>query len=225
MSAPSFDDLLPPALRGRDEYRRARTHRSAGAAHNERQEFLGDAVLGLVVSELLYRRFPEAPEGDLTRLRSHLVSRAMLAELAREWRLAERLECAPELPARGRAAAAGNALEAVAAAVYEVCGLDEARRFVERLYGRRLAALPAPAALRSPKARLQELLQERGHPRPEYALARERPDGEPRFEVECAVPALGLRARGGGARMRLAEAAAAEAALASIRRRWPEWTA
>ena len=225
MSAPAFDELLPPAARGRDEYRIARTHRSAGAEHNERREFLGDAVLGLVVSELLYRRFPEASEGDLTRLRSHLVSRAMLEELARERRLAERLVCAPELPARARAAVAGNALEAVVAAVYEVCGLDEARRFVERLYGPRLDALPAPDALRSPKARLQELLQERGQPRPEYALVRERPDGEPRFEVECAVPALGLRERGGGARVRLAEAAAAAAALASIRRRWPEWTA
>ena len=225
MSAAAFDELLPPAVRGREEYRLARTHRSAGAAHNERQEFLGDAVLGLVVSELLYRRFPAAPEGDLTRLRSHLVSRAMLAELAREWRLAERLVCAPELPARARGAVAGNALEAVVAAVYEVCGLDEARRFVARLYGRRLAELPAPETLRSPKARLQELLQERGRPRPRYALVRERPDGEPRFEVECAVPELGLRARGGGARMRLAEAAAAAAALESIRRRWPEWTA
>ena len=225
MSAASFDELLPPAARGRAEYRIARTHRSAGAEHNERREFLGDAVLGLVVSELLYRRFPEASEGDLTRLRSHLVSRAMLAKLARERRLAERLVFAPELPARGRAAMAGNALEAVVAAVYEVCGLDEARRFVERLYGRRLEELPDPETLRSPKARLQELLQERGHPRPRYALVRERPDGEPRFEVECAVPELGLRERGGGARMRLAEAAAAARALASIRRRWPEWTA
>ncbi len=218
-----IEDWLPEGTRDSPEYRIARTHRSAGAPHNERLEFLGDALLGLVVSEILYRRFPDLSEGDLTRLRAHLVCRSMLAQVAEDAQLDQALIAGDLSSSRARRAAAGNALEAVVASVYVTRGLEEARVFIERLYGRLLEDLPSPDSLRGAKNSLQEHLQARGrtaHAR--YTLLRERPRGEsPRFEVLCEVEDPAVRARGMGERVREAEQDAAAAALAQVRRRLP----
>ena len=221
-----IEDWLPKAVLDSPEYRTARTHRSTGSPHNERQEFLGDALLDLVISEFLYRRFPDLPEGDLTRLRAHLVCRTMLARLAESAELGQVLiaEAPPSTHPRARRAMEGNALEAVIAAVYEVCGIEEARTFIHRLYGRILEELPSPESLRSAKNSLQELLQARGRERARYTLLKERPQESPRFEVLCAVEDPEVRAKGTGDRIREAEQSAAEAALAEIRSRRPEWT-
>ena len=221
-----IEDWLPKAVLDSPEYRTARTHRSTGSPHNERQEFLGDALLGLVISEFLYRRFPDLPEGDLTRLRAHLVCRTMLARLAESAELGQVLiaEAPPSTHPRARRAMEGNALEAVIAAVYEVCGIEEARTFIHRLYGRILEELPSPESLCSAKNSLQELLQARGRERARYTLLKERPQESPRFEVLCAVEDPEVRAKGTGDRIREAEQNAAEAALAEIRSRRPEWT-
>ena len=222
-----IEDWLPKAVRDSPEYRTACTHRSAGAPHNERQEFLGDALLGLVISEFLYRRFPDLPEGDLTRLRAHLVCRTMLARLAESAELDQVLiaEDSQSNRPRVRRALAGNALEAVIAAVYEVCGLKEARAFILRLYGRVLENLPPPESLRSPKNSLQELLQARGRERARYTMLKERPEQSPRFEALCEVKDPKVRVKGTGERIREAEQDAAAAALAEIRRLRPKWTA
>ena len=216
-----IEEWLPKAVLDSPEYRTARTHRSAGSPHNERQEFLGDALLGLVISELLYRRFPDFPEGDLTRLRAHLVCRAMLARLAKSAELDQVLIA--EAPRSVRAAAwramAGNALEAVIAAVYEVGGMEETRAFIRRLYGRALEELPSPESLRGAKNSLQELLQARGQALARYTLLKERPEKSPRFEVLCEVEDLEVRVRGTGDRIREAEQNAAAGALAEVRRR------
>ena len=221
-----IEDWLPKAVLDSPEYQTARTHRSTGSPHNERQEFLGDALLDLVISEFLYRRFPDLPEGDLTRLRAHLVCRTMLARLAESAELGQVLiaEAPPSTHPRARRAMEGNALEAVIAAVYEVCGIEEARTFIHRLYGRILEELPSPESLRSAKNSLQELLQARGRERARYTLLKERPQESPRFEVLCAVEDPEVRAKGTGDRIREAEQSAAEAALAEIRSRRPEWT-
>lgn len=223
----ALERWLPQAVLDSPEYVTACTHRSAGAPHNERQEFLGDALLGLIVSEYLYERFPDLSEGELTRLRSHLVCRTMLSALARKAQLSEVLVVDPRqpLPARARHALAGNALEAVVAAVYQVGGLKAARAFVLRLYGSELSDLPAPDALRSAKAQLQELLAAHRHARPHYALLEEYAERTPRFKVACEVPSLALRTIGAGERIREAEQDAAAAALAKIRRQHPAWTA
>lgn len=223
----ALERWLPQAVLDSPEYATACTHRSAGAPHNERQEFLGDALLGLIVSEHLYERFPDLSEGELTRLRSHLVCRTMLNALARKAQLSEVLVVDPRqpLPARARRALAGNALEAVVAAVYQVSGLQAARAFVLRLYGAELDNLPAPEALRSAKAQLQELLAAHQRERPHYALLEEHAERTPRFKVACEVPSLALRTVGSGERIREAEQDAAAAALAKIRRQHPVWTA
>ena len=221
-----IENWLPKAVLDSPEYRTARTHRSAGSPHNERQEFLGDALLGLVISEYLYRRFPDLPEGDLTRLRAHLVCRAMLARLAESAELDQVLiaEASQSVRTRAWRAMSGNALEAVIAAVYEVCGMEEARAFIHRLYGRILEELPSPESLRSAKNSLQELLQARGRERARYTVLKERPQQSPRFEVLCEVKDPEVRARGTGERIREAEQNAAAAALVEIRRCRPGWT-
>lgn len=220
-----IEDWLPKAVLDSPEYRTARTHRSAGSPHNERQEFLGDALLDLVISEFLYRRFPDLPEGDLTRLRAYLVCRTMLARLAESAELGQVLitEASALTRPRARRAMEGNALEAVIAAVYEVCGIEEARTFIHRLYGRILEELPSPESLRSAKNSLQELLQARGRERARYTVLKEHPQESPRFEVLCEVKDPEVQARGTGERIREAEQNAAEAALAEIQRQRPEW--
>ncbi len=222
----ALEHWLPQAVLDSPEYVTARTHRSVGAPHNERQEFLGDALLGLIVSEHLYERFPDLSEGELTRLRSHLVCRTMLNALACKAGLDEALIVDPRqpLPPRARRAMAGNALEAVVAAVYQVSGLKAARAFVMRLYGSEWSELPAPESLRSAKAQLQELLAAHQHERPHYALLEEDAERSPRFKVACEVPSLALRTVGAGERVREAEQDAALAALAEIRRQRPAWT-
>ena len=222
-----LEHWLPKAVRNSAEYRTARTHRSAGAQHNERQEFLGDALLGLVISEILCQRFPDLPEGDLSRLRAHLVCRDMLEKLAEASgvdRLLITQSAGADRP-RALRAMAGNALEAVIAAVFQVCGYEEARNFVLRLYDQPLQDLPPPESLRSAKTELQELLQAKKRERARYMLLNEWPKQSPRFEVLCEVKDPEVQGKGTGNRIREAEEVAASAALAEIRRQLPGWVA
>lgn len=197
--------------------RAALTHRSAGSVHNERLEFLGDALLDLIVSEALYARVPNASEGDLSRLRASLVRREALAELAAGLDLGRFVQLgAGELRTGGarRRSILADTLEALLGAVFLDGGYERARRCVLALYAKRLANLPDPAGLRDPKTRLQELLQARGLARPDYEIVAI--EGEPherRFEVRCVVTDLELQASGSGTSRRRAEQAAAAAAL------------
>jgi ribonuclease-3 len=196
---------------------RALTHRSHGGPNNERLEYLGDAVISFVVAELLFRRFPEASEGDLSRLRATLVSGEALAALAAELGLGERLRLGDgEMKSGGqrRATILADALEAVFGAIYLDRGLDTARRAAERLFSRLMAALPAAAELKDPKTRLQEWLQGRGHALPTYSVLEV--SGEPhdqRFRVRCEVPALAISAVADGSSRRRAEQEAAQRIL------------
>ncbi len=210
---------LPPEVLASQEYQTARTHRSVGTPHNERQEFLGDALLGWVISEHLYDRFPDLSEGDLTRLRSHLVCRSMLSDLAQKMELGELVIVNDRQPlsARARRILEGNALEAMVAAVYQVCGLEATRTFIYQLYEEELKHLPEPDTLSNSKTELQELLAGQGHPNPRYLLKQETPKQSPRFKVHCEVPDLNLQTSGVGERIREAEQDAAAAMLRKIR--------
>ena len=198
----------------------ALTHRSAARTHNERLEFLGDAVLNLLVAEHLYQAYPQADEGDLSRLRARVVSREPLAEVAAELSLGEVLQLGPgELRSGGfrRQSILADAFEALCGAVYLDGGLEAARRMVQSLVEPRIAQLPAPECLKDAKTRLQEYVQSRGLPLPRYDV--ERTEGEAHdqtFWVMCAVSALGLQARGRGSSRRRAEQEAAERVLAQI---------
>jgi len=198
----------------------ALTHRSAAGPNNERLEFLGDAVLNLVVADLLYESFPHASEGDLSRLRARLVSREPLAEVAAQLRLGEVLQLGSgELKSGGfrRQSILADALEAVCGALFLDAGLGAAKPVIARLLGARIAALPDPATLKDAKTRLQEYLQARSLTLPHYQV--ERIEGEPHaqtFRVSCEVASLGRRVHGGGSSRRRAEQQAAERMLTEI---------
>jgi len=198
----------------------ALTHRSAAGANNERLEFLGDAVLNLVVAHHLYRNYPAANEGDLSRLRARVVSREPLAEVAAALRLGEVLQLGSgELKSGGfrRQSILADALEAVCGALFLDGGLGAAEQVVTRLLAPRIAALPDPASLKDAKTRLQEYLQARSLTLPHYQV--ERVEGEAHaqtFRVSCEVAELRLRVHGGGSSRRRAEQEAAERMLREL---------
>ena len=150
---------------------RALTHRSLGARNNERLEFLGDAILGFEVADRLYHQVDDADEGQLSRMRAHLVKRETLARIARELKLGAILRLgAGELRSGGqtRDSILADAVEAIIAAVYLDGGIDEARNLVRRLLGDRLADPTPETRRKDPKTRLQEYLQSSGKPLPSY---------------------------------------------------------
>ena len=198
----------------------ALTHRSAPGPNNERLEFLGDAVLNLVIARHLFFAFPDGSEGDLSRLRARVVSAEPLAEVAAQIGLGEALQLGSgELKTGGfrRQSILADALEAVCGAVFLDGGLEAAQKVIERLFEPRIAALPAPASLKDAKTRLQEYLQSRGQALPRYNV--ERTEGEAHeqtFHVVCEVAALGRTARGSGSSRRRAEQEAAGRILQEI---------
>lgn len=207
----SFAD---PALR-----ERALTHRSVGAGNNERLEFFGDALVNVIVAELLYETFPKADEGELTRLRARLVSEPALAAIARELDLGDALHLGPgELKSGGfrRDSILADALEALIAAVYLDGGWPACRDAVRALIEPRLAEA-ATREDKDAKTRLQEWLQSRGEPLPVYELVATSGAEHARiFDVECRIDSRGLRAEGRGSSRRAAEQVAAAAALAQL---------
>jgi ribonuclease III len=198
----------------------ALTHRSAARAHNERLEFLGDAVLNLSIAEHLYRTNPQADEGDLSRLRAWLVSAPPLAESAAQIGLGEVLRLGSgELKTGGfrRESILADALEALFGAVYLDAGLAEAQRVIFTLFAQRMAHMPDTDALKDSKTRLQEHVQARGLPLPAYEVVRT--EGEihaQTFWVRCEVSTLGLSATGQGLSRRRAEQEAAAVVLNEI---------
>ncbi len=198
----------------------ALTHRSSPGPNNERLEFLGDAVLNLVIAQQLYLVFPSASEGDLSRLRARLVSGEPLAEVATQLALGEALQLGSgELKSGGfrRQSILADALEAVCGALFLDGGLDAARVVIERLFQPRIEALPAPQSLKDAKTRLQEHLQSQGLTLPRYLVDRiEGEAHEQTFHVVCEVVELGLRAEGSGSSRRRAEQEAAERVLREI---------
>ena len=196
---------------------RALTHRSFGADHNERLEFLGDAVLNLAVSSLLFERFAGSDEGDLTRVRAHLVREDSLHRAALALGLPEVLRLS-EGEARGggaqRPSILADAVEALIGATYLDGGFDPAAELVRQLFGDLIAGSEAESWTKDAKTELQEWLQARRLPVPSYRIAGTRGQAHAQtFDVECAVPALGLTEGGEGRSRRVAEQEAARRML------------
>jgi ribonuclease-3 len=167
----------------------ALTHRSVGKPNNERLEFLGDALLGAIIAEMLYEVHPKASEGELSRLRAQLVNGQALAELARELELGNELKLGQgELRSGGfrRDSILADAFEALVAAVYVDGGFDACRSTVRELFEQRIGALRRSS--KDAKTRLQEHLQSGGWPLPRYDLiASHGEDHAKMFDVRCAI--------------------------------------
>jgi ribonuclease-3 len=195
----------------------ALTHRSAGSKNNERLEFLGDSIINHIVADALYQRFPRAREGDLSRMRASLVKGDTLAELARELQLGEYLLLGPGERKSGgyrRSSILADTLEALAGAIVLDAGYERCRDCVLRWFGTRLDQLAAGAVDKDAKTRLQEYLQGRGNPLPEYELvAVEGDDHDQQFSVACRLSRPQLVVQGSGSSRRKAEQAAARDAL------------
>ncbi len=198
----------------------ALTHRSLGPRNNERLEFLGDAILGFVVAELLYEVEPDAHEGRLTRLRAHLVRRETLAAIARDLDIGEALRLGPgELKSggRGRDSILADACEAIIGAIYLDAGLSPCRAVLETLYRERLARAAAEMGLKDPKTRLQEVLQGRAHGLPQYTVVNlEGAPHDQSFTVECKADGIPHPVTGFGSSRRKAEQDAAHNALEEL---------
>ncbi|WP_088281662.1 ribonuclease III [Ideonella sp. A 288] len=199
---------------------RAITHRSFGADHNERLEFLGDAVLNLAVSSLLFERFSGSDEGDLTRVRAHLVREDSLHRAAVVLGLPAVVRLS-EGEARGggaqRPSILADAVEAVIGATYLDGGFDPAVRLVRQLFGELISGSEADSWRKDAKTELQEWLQARRLPVPAYRIVATRGQAHAQtFEVECASPPLGLAELGEGRSRRAAEQEAARRLLMRV---------
>jgi ribonuclease-3 len=216
--ADGFTERLDYAFRQPDLLRQALTHRSYGASNNERLEFVGDAVLNCVVALALYERFPQTPEGELSRARASLVNRDTLARLARQLDLGAEIRLGEGEQKSGgadRTSIVADALEAVFGAVFLDGGFDAARALIDGIYADLLRGADPATLGKDPKTRLQEWLQARRLPVPEYAVAATSGEAHQQtFEVDCRIASLSIAARGSGASRRAAEQEAAAAAYA-----------
>ena len=198
----------------------ALTHRSANKQHNERLEFLGDAILGMVVAKALYQRFPKQPEGKLTRMRSSLVKGDTLAEVAREFELGDLLLLGPgELKSGGftRDSILADAVEAIIGAIYLEAGRDKCESLILQWFDSRIQALDPEAVSKDDKTRLQEYLQSKKLPLPEYNVtAIKGKSHDQTFYVECHVSGIKKTIQGKGNSRRRAEQRAAKQAFENL---------
>ena len=199
----------------------ALTHRSAGAPHNERLEFLGDSILSLVIAEALYHGFPDVSEGDMSRMRATLVREKTLAELAREFDLGEYLILGPgELKSGGfrRESILADTVEALIGAIFLDVGIEQSRTLLLQWYASRLDEIRPGADQKDPKTRLQELLQGKRKPLPSYAVVKVKGEAHNQeFTVQCEIEGLDVTVVGVGSSRRKAEQAAAEKALEQLK--------
>ena len=210
-------DKLAHRFKSPELLQQALRHRSAGSPNNERLEFLGDALVNLVVAEALHAAWPRADEGALTRARASLVRESALAELARRLELGPRIELGPgELKSGGhrRDSILADALEAVVAAIHLDAGFEACRAEVLPWFAPLIAGLPVG---KDAKTRLQEWLQGRQKPLPVYVLVSESGEEHAKvFHVTCTLQHPSLETQGEGGSRRAAEQVAAEAALQAI---------
>jgi ribonuclease-3 len=196
----------------------ALTHRSHGVPHNERLEFLGDSVLNCVIARLLYERFPELPEGDLSRVRANLVNQQSLFEVASSLTLGEHVLLGQgELLSGGssRPSILADTLEALLGAVFVDTGFDSVSQVITSLFSPVISKLDPAAVDKDPKTRLQELLQGKRLPLPVYAVVDVSGEAHDQlFRVECTVASMNIRTFGEGTSRRAAEQDAAQSAYA-----------
>ncbi|BBO59392.1 ribonuclease 3 [Mycoavidus sp. B2-EB] len=215
-----LENRLHYVFRNKKYLQQAMTHRSHSANHNERLEFLGDSILNCTVAALLFKRFSELNEGDLSRVRANLVKQQSLYEIAQSLNLAEALRLGEgELKNGGsqRPSILADTLEAILGAIYLDGGFAAVHTVIEDLYAPFLKHIDPETLGKDAKTLLQESLQGRKIPLPHYTVVATRGAAHSQqFEVECAVPIYEIKVFGVGTSRRVAEQAAAKRALEAI---------
>jgi ribonuclease III len=200
--------------------RDALTHRSFGTPHNERLEFIGDGVLNCTIALSLFEKFPELPEGQLSRMRANLVSQPALHSLAQRLDISQHLrigEGEEKSGGRERPSMLADAVEAIFGAILLDSGFEATQNTINRLYAQRIAAVNPREGGKDAKTRLQEHMQAKHRPLPTYSV--ERVDGEAHaqvFTVRCTVQPTGETGVGQGASRRAAEQMAATDVLTKL---------
>jgi ribonuclease-3 len=198
----------------------ALTHRSAKGQHNERLEFLGDSILGFVIAEALFEKFPKHDEGDLTRMRSSLVKGVTLAEIGRDFNLGEHLILGPgELKSGGhrRESILEDAIEAIIGAVYLDSNISQCKQLILTWFDKRLSSIKPGNEQKDPKTRLQEYLQGRKIPLPVYdVIDTSGQSHNQHFTVRCVTEVINTEVIAKGTSRRKAEQAAAQQVLALL---------
>src|SRR5258706_7786239 len=217
MDLAALEERLGYAFRTPDLLQQGVTHRSHGAVHNERLEFLGDAVLNCTIAHLLYQKYARLNEGDLSRLRANLVKQQSLAEIAQQLGLADFLRLGEgEMKSGGfrRPSILADTMEAAFGAVFVDGGFEAARDVIGRLFEPVLKSVDPKTLGKDSKTLLQEYLQGKRLPLPVYAVVETRGAAHNQeFEVECSIPKLEVGVRGSGRSRRAAEQSAAKQAL------------
>jgi len=216
MDVSSLPELLGYLFKKPELLRQALTHRSFGACNNERLEFLGDSVLNCAIASSLFRLYPQLSEGELSRLRAHLVKEQTLAEIARRRELGKYLVLGEgEIRSGGadRPSILADTLEALIGAVYLDGGFEAAEGVVSSLYSRHLNNLDPKTLGKDPKTLLQEYLQSRRLGLPQYNIVSTTGEAHKQlFQVECLIQDLAIRSLGKGHSRRSAEQDAAQIA-------------
>ncbi len=223
MSPSRLEQALGHTFSDRALLQLALTHRSFSSPHNERLEFLGDAILNAVIAHRLFERFPLLPEGDLSRLRASLVRQDSLHQLALTLSLGDLLRLGEGEQRSGgqqRPSILADALEALFGALWLDAGFDAASQAILRVYADLLNRLTSGQGIKDAKTRLQEYLQGIRLALPEYSLAGTEGEAHAQqFRVACVIDSLQIRTEGRGGSRRAAEQMAAERALESLDRR------
>lgn len=198
----------------------ALTHRSVGQGNNERLEYLGDAALGFVIADTIFRKFPQATEGELTRLRASLVKGQTLAKLGRELNLGDYIKLGQgEMKSGGwrRDSILANTVEAIIGAIYLDSDMQACRQFVSSIFSQLLTEISPDKLKKDPKTGLQELLQSRKQELPVYKILTESGNAHERlFNVECEIKAQDILVQAEGRSKRVAEQSAAKKALIEL---------
>jgi ribonuclease-3 len=217
MDLGDLEQRLGYQFANRELLAQALTHRSHGAVHNERLEFLGDAVLNCSIAQMLYQKFARLNEGDLSRLRANLVKQASLAEVAERLELSQFLRLGEGERKSGgfrRPSILADTLEAAVGAVFVDRGFEAAREVITRLFEPVLKTVDPKTLGKDSKTLLQEFLQGKRLPLPQYTVVETRGAAHNQeFEVECVLSKLDVSVRGSGRSRRAAEQSAAKLAL------------
>jgi ribonuclease-3 len=220
MESAALCQRLGYTFRQAELLRQALTHRSHSLPHNERLEFLGDAVLNCAVAGLIFHHFPDFSEGSLSRIRANLVNQKVLAELAQTLELGKLIRFGEgELKSGGdkRPSILADALEAVIGAIYLDAGFEQAEKTIEILFTPSLGELNTHTLGKDPKTLLQEYLQSRKLALPRYAVVATRGEAhQQQFQVECVISRPEIRTLGEGASRRSAEQHAARQAYEQL---------
>ena len=194
----------------------ALTHRSASNTNNERLEFFGDAILNFFVSEMLFSKFPNLPEGGLTKLRSSIVRREVLNEIGESLNLSKIMRFGPS-EITDNSSIFGNALEAIIGAVYLDSGYKKCAEVMYLLFGEKIDSVDPDEDIRDAKTKLQEYLQKEGNKLPNYEVVSIKSSEQgSKFKVICQLKELSLSASGNGRSRKRAEMAAARSMLRKI---------